>query len=215
VLADEIHCDYVTKGNKYTPFSSLPNKDIVNNSITFKAASKSFGLAAMKHAWMFSDNPDIINRVRVNHRADLTTLGIVANKAAYTPEGEDWLNQCVAYIDANHDFVQKYVAANIPMIKVAKPEGTYLCWLDVTAVAEKIGAKQLADEENRKKAPGTPNVTPETMVERFFVKHAKVHLNQGASYGFGGANRMRMNIATSRKLVELALTNMANALRNT
>ena len=215
VLADEIHCDWVTKGNKYTPFSSLPNKDIVNNSITFKAASKSFGLAAMKHAWMFSDNPDIINRVRVNHRADLTTLGMVANKAAYTPEGEDWLNQCVAYIDANHDFVEKFVAANIPMLKVVKPQGTYLCWLDVTAVADKIGSKQLADEENRKKAPGAANVTPETMVERFFVKHAKVHLNQGASYGFGGANHMRMNIATSRKLVELALTNMANALRNT
>ena len=53
------------------------------------------------------------------------------------------------------------------------------------------------------------------MVERYFVKHAKVHLNQGASYGVGGANHMRMNIATSRKLVELALTNMANALRNT
>ena len=47
VLADEIHCDFVSKGQKYTPFASLPNKDIVNNSITFKAASKSFGLAAI------------------------------------------------------------------------------------------------------------------------------------------------------------------------
>ena len=43
------------------------------------------------------------------------------------------------------------------------------------------------------------------MVERFFVKNAKVHLNQGASYGLGGANHMRMNIGTSRKLVEQAL----------
>ena len=58
VLADEIHCDFVTKGHKYTPFASLPNKAIVNNSITFKAASKSFGLAAMKCAWFFSDNKD-------------------------------------------------------------------------------------------------------------------------------------------------------------
>jgi cysteine-S-conjugate beta-lyase len=215
VLADEIHCDWVTKGNKYTPFSSLPNKDIVNNSITFKAASKSFGLAAMKHAWMFSDNAELLNRVKANHRADLTTLGMVANKAAYTPEGEDWLNQAVEYIDGNHDFVAKYIGANIPMIKVVKPEGTYLTWLDVTAVADKIGAKALAAEENRKKAPGAADITAETVVERFFVKHAKVHLNPGASYGFGGANRMRMNIATSRKLVELALTNMANALRNT
>ena len=55
MLADEIHCDWVTKGQKYTPFASLPNKAIVNNSITFKAASKSFGLAAMKCAWFFSD----------------------------------------------------------------------------------------------------------------------------------------------------------------
>ena len=51
------------------------------------------------------------------------------------------------------------------------------------------------------------------MVDRYFVKHAKVHMNQGASYGYGGAGHMRMNIATSRKLVELALTNLAGALR--
>ena len=82
-------------------------------------------------------------------------------------------------------------------------------------VAEKIGAKQLAAEANRRRPRVRRDVTPETMVERWFVKHAKVHMNQGASYGVGGANHMRMNIATSRKLVELALTNMSNALRNT
>jgi len=215
VLADEIHCDWVTKGQKYTPFSSLPDKAIVNNSITFKAASKSFGLAAMKHAWMFSDNAELINRVRANHQADLNTLGFAANKAAYTPEGEEWLNQCVAYIDGNHDFVKAYVDTHIPMIKVMKPQGTYLSWLDVTAVADKIDAKRQAEEANRTKAHGAADITPETVVERFFVKHAKVHLNQGASYGLGGANHMRMNIATSRKLIELALSNIAGALRKT
>ena len=80
VLADEIHCDFVTKGNKYTPFATLPNKAVVNNSITFKAASKSFGLAAMKCAWFFSDNMDYIDRVKANNRADLTTLGMIASK---------------------------------------------------------------------------------------------------------------------------------------
>jgi cysteine-S-conjugate beta-lyase len=213
VLADEIHCDFITKGNKYTPFSSLPNKAVVNNSITFKAASKSFSLAAMKHAWMFSDNADLLNRVKVNHRADLTTIGLVANRAAYSG-GEDWLNQAVEYIDGNHDFVAKFIGANMPMVKYVKPEGTYLAWLDVTAVANKINAKALATEANSSKAASAPTVTPEMMVERFFVKHAKVHLNQGASYGLGGANHMRMNIATSRKTLELALTNMANALKN-
>jgi cystathionine beta-lyase len=211
VLADEIHCDWVTKGNKYTPFASLPNKAVVNNSITFKAASKSFGLAAMKCAWFFSDNMDYVNRVKVNNKADLTTLGMIASLGAYQG-GEDWLNQCVDYVDGNHEFVHSYVAANLPMIKVAKPQGTYLAWLDVTEVADKIGAKAMAEEASRK-LPASKPLTPETMVERYFVRHAKVQMNQGASYGMGGANHMRMNIATSRKTLALALSNLANALK--
>jgi len=215
VLADEIHCDFVTKGQKYTPFATLPDKAIVNNSITFKAASKSFGLAAMKCAWFFSDNPDFLARVKAANRADLSTLGLISSHGAYSG-GEDWLNQCVDYIDGNHDFVAQYVAANIPMIKCVKPQGTYLSWLDVSAIADKIGAKEMAAEANKKGMSGsgrTANVTPEQMVEKYLVRHAKVHMNQGASYGLGGANHMRMNIATSRKTLEVALSSLANALK--
>jgi cystathionine beta-lyase len=210
VLADEIHCDFVTKGNKYTPFSTLPNKDIVRNSITFKAASKTFSLAAMKAAWFFSDNADYIARVKVNTRADLTTLGMVANRAALT-DGEAWLDQLLVYLDGNHEFVESFVKANMPLVKCVKPQGTYLAWLDVSQLIDKIGAKQQAAEASKTSA--TP-VTPEQIVERWFVQHAKVHLNAGSTYGTGGEGHMRMNIATSRKLVELALHNMANALKN-
>ena len=84
----------------------------------------------------------------------------------------------------------------------------------MTGVAERIGSKRLAEDYNRTKPADKPALTPEQMVERFFVKTAKVHLNQGASYGKGGENHMRMNIGTSRKLVELALNNMANACKN-
>jgi cystathionine beta-lyase len=214
VLADEIHCDFVTKGNKYTPYASIGNKEIVNNSLTFKAASKSFGLAAMKCAWFYSDNADYLARVKANNRADLTTLGMIASKGAYEG-GEDWLNQCVEYIDGNHDFVESYVKANIPMIKVVKPQGTYLTWLDVSAVADKINAKQLADEANKNIKATAKGLSAEQMVERHFVKVAKVHMNAGTSYGYGGANHMRMNIATSRKTLELALNNLARALKTT
>jgi cystathionine beta-lyase len=214
VLADEIHCDWVTKGNKYTPFASLPNKAVVDNSITFKAASKSFGLAAMKCAWFYSTNPDYVTRVKANNKADLTTLGMIASRAAYTG-GEDWLDQCVSYIDGNHEFVEQFVRTNMPMVKVVKPQGTYLSWLDISQVADKIGATELAAEANKKQAPSLKPLTPEQMVERHFVKHAKVHMNAGSSYGYGGANHMRMNIATSRKTLELALNNLANALKMT
>ena len=214
VLADEIHCDWVGKGQKYTPFASLSNKAVVDNSLTFKAASKSFGLAAHKVAWFYSTNPALMARVDPFHRADLNTLGLVANHAAVT-EGEEWLRQANAYVDGNHDLVVNFINEKIaPMIKVHRAEGTYLTWLDVTGVAEKINAKQLAADYNRTKAASAPALTPEQMVERYFVKTAKVHLNQGASYGKGGENHMRMNIGTSRKLVELALNNLAAACRN-
>jgi len=214
VLADEIHCDFVTKGNKYTPYASIGNKEIVNNSLTFKAASKSFGLAAMKCAWFYSDNTDYVTRVKANNRADLTTLGMIASKGAYAG-GEEWLNECVDYIDGNHDYVEQYVKANIPMIKVYKPQGTYLSWLDVSAVAEKINAKQLAEEASKGLKAGTKPLSAEQMVERHFVKAAKVHMNAGTSYGYGGQNHMRMNIATSRKTLQLALDNLARALKTT
>ena len=214
VLADEIHCDWVGKGQKYTPFASLSNKAVVDNSLTFKAASKSFGLAAHKVAWFYSTNPALMARVDPHHRADLNTLGLVANLAAVA-EGEEWLRQANEYVDANHDLVVDYINSKIaPMIKVHRAEGTYLTWLDVTGVAEKINSKKLAEDYNRTKPANMPSLTPEQMVERYFVKTAKVHLNQGASYGKGGENHMRMNIGTSRKLVEIALNNLATACRN-
>lgn len=212
VLSDEIHCDYVMKGQKYTPFASLPDKKVVDNSITFKAASKSFGLAAHKAAWFFSTNRDLLERVKKNHRADLSTLGLVANMGALTG-GEEWLSQCVDYIDGNHEFAEKFIRDNMKgMIKMVKPQGTYLAWLDCTAVAQRINAEGQAAEANRTKAKGARDITASQALERFFVKEAKVHLNYGSSYGVGGETHMRMNLGTSRKLIEKALTNVAQAV---
>jgi cystathionine beta-lyase len=208
VLADEIHCDFVTKGHKFTPFASLPDRRIVDNSLTFMAASKTFSLAAMKSAWFFSTNPDYLARVKANNRIDLNSFGIVANRAALN-EGDDWLDQLVPYIDANHEFVAAYVKEKIPLVKYAKAQATYLAWLDVSAVAERIGAAEAAAAASR--TSKTP-VTPGMVVERWFVEHAKVHMNPGAEYGTGGEGHMRMNLGTSRKLVALALESMARAL---
>lgn len=212
VLADEIHCDFVTKGNKYTPYSTLDNKEIVRNSITFKAASKSFGLSAMKCGWFFSDNADYIARVKAHSRSDFNTLGVIANRAALT-EGEDWLNQLVPYIDGNHDLVESFVRTNMPLVKIVKPQGTYLCWLDVSKAIEKIGAKEMAAEANKNTSGSTKPITPEMIMERWFVKNAKVQVNAGSNYGAGGDGHMRMNIGTSRKTLELALNNIADALK--
>ena len=215
VLADEIHCDFVAKGQKYTPFASLPNKAIVDNSITFKAASKSFGLAAHKTAWFYSSNADYMDRIKVHHRADLNTLGIVANEGAYSSEGQEWLNQCVDYIDGNTTFAADFINSKLPGVKTAKPQGTYLLWLDFTELADKINTKAMAADYNRTKAATAAALTPEQMLERYLIKNAKVQLNAGHSYGKGSDNHMRMNVATSRRTLELALNNLAGALTKT
>ena len=208
VLADEIHCDFVMKGQKYVPFASLPDKDVVNNSISFKAISKTFSLAAMKSAYFFSTNPEYLKKVDVNHLADLNTLGIIANEAAYR-EGADWLDQLLPYIDTNHDYVETYTKEKMPLVDYTKAQGTYLAWLDVSKVVDKIDAKGKAEEAS--KTSETP-VTSEVIVQRWFIENAHVHLDAGSNYGTGGAGHMRMNLGTSRKLIELALDNMAEAL---
>ena len=213
VLSDEIHCDFVMKGQKYTPFASLPDKEVVDNSITFKAASKSFSLAAMKIAWFFSTNPELLALVRAQHRANTNTLGVVANQGALTDEGADWLDQVNAYIDANHDFTEQYIRENMPGVKYTKAQGTYLAWLDVGGVAERLGAKRLAEEATANSETGRP-VTAEAIVGNWFIDNAKVQLNAGSSYGPGGENHMRMNVATSRQTLKLALDNMAAALND-
>ena len=207
VLADEIHCDFVTRGNMYTPFASL-DPEIVANSLTFKSGSKSFSLAAMKVAWYYSTNPDLLERVKANTRADLSTLGMVAMRAALN-EGEPWLDDLLVYIDANHDFAESYIRTNIPGIGYTKAQGTYLAWLDVAAFAERIGAAETAARES---AEAVEPVTPEKVVQRWFAEHAGVYLNPGPGYGTGGAGHMRMNLASSRKIVELALDKMASAV---
>ncbi len=207
VLADEIHCDFVTRGNTYTPFASL-DEEIVDNSLTFKSASKSFSLAAMKVAWYHSTNADLLERVRANTRADLSTLGMVASRAALE-EGEPWLDDLLAYLDANHDFVQSYIRDNIPGIRHRKGQGTYLAWLNMAELADRIGAAETATRES---AESTDAVTPEQVVQRWFAKTAGVFLNPGSSYGTGGGGYMRMNLASPRATVERALDNMAAAV---
>ena len=207
VLSDEIHCDFVTQGNTYTPFASL-DREIVDNSLTFKSGSKSFSLAAMKVAWYYTTNPDLLERVKANTRADLSTLGLVAMRAALN-EGEPWLDDLMAYLDANHDFAESYIRRNLPGIRHRKGEGTYLAWLDVAGFAERIGAAKTAAVES---AESVEPVSPEKVVQRWFAEHAGVFLNPGSTYGTGGAGHMRMNLASPRKVVEMALNNMAEAV---
>ena len=220
VLSDEIHCDFISKGHKYVPFASL-DKDLVDNSITFKSGSKSFSLAAMKCAWFFTTNPALYKATNAANFPSISNPAMVSEQAAYAG-GEPWLNQCVDYIDGNLDFAHEYVTKNMPLIKTGvKPEGTYLMWLDVNGLAGKIGAQKMADAANAKKPlpmnpfTGQPVITTQgDIVSHWMAKNAYVFLESGSGFGKVGANFVRMNVATPRVTLKAGLDSMAAALKN-
>ena len=211
VLSDEIHCDFVLKGQKYTPFASLPDKDIVDTSLTFKAISKTFSISGMKSAYFFSTNPVLLSRVKYMHRADITSLGIIANVAGYR-DGRNWLDQLLPYIDGNQTYAELYIKNNMPMVKYKKAQGTYLAWLDVSELAEAIDADRFAKDEGL--------VSAEHYVEKWLVENSHVQINPGYNYGpggnrgrYSGKGHMRMNLATSQPLIKKALSSMTEAIK--
>ena len=204
VLADEIHCDFIMAGQTYTPFASLPDRRIVDNSLTFKAISKTFGLAGMKNAFFYSTNPTLLDRVVWRHRADINTLGVVANEAAYK-QGAPWFDALLPYIDANHDFVENFVRERLEGVRYTKAQGTYLAWLDIAELEEGIEAERHAS------ALGFDSA--DHYAEQWFVERAGVQMNPGANYGPGGLGHMRMNLGAPRPLIAEALERIEEAVR--
>lgn len=205
VLADEIHSDVVRAGHKYVPFASLPDEAVVNNSITANAISKTFNLAGMKNAYYYSKNRRLLEQVNQFHRAELSTLGVVANEAAYRDGGE-WFDQANVYMDDNHTFVENYVKQHMPGVGYTRNEGTYMTFLDFSTVMESIGAKEMA------KAHG--KATAEVYFQDWMTEKSGVYLNPGSVYGAGGEGHMRLNVASSRVVLKEVFDAMAAVVRN-
>ena len=203
VLSDEIHADVIRSGYKFTPFGTLPDEAVVNNSLTFTAISKTFNLAGMKNAYYYSKSPIMLSRVNKHHRAELSTLGVVANEAAYN-EGWDWFQQANAYMDENHTYIENYVKQNMPSVGYVRNEGTYMTFLNFTKTMETIGAKEQYKVNDK--------ASPEHYFQDWLVHNSGVYLNPGADYGTGGAGHMRMNIASSRLVIRDVMEAMAGAV---
>ena len=209
VLADEIHADFVRHGRRYTPFASLPEKDIVNNSLSFRAITKTFSMPASKNAYWFSTNPIYLERVKTNHYPSINTLGVIANEAAYK-HGRDWLDQLLIYLDDNHTYVEDFLKENLPQVGYTKSEGTFLSWLhfddimDEVGVVEKSAASQLTDKP----------LTETQVFEAWLVENSGIQLNDGEGYGKGSNRCMRMNIGCSRQILGEALNDIAETVSN-
>lgn len=202
VLADEIHGDFVREGHRYVPFASLKDKAVVENSITCNAISKTFNLAGMKNAYFYSKSPILLERVKQFHRAEVSTLGVVANEAAYN-EGQDWFNQARDYIDGTHTLVEQTIKAKMPQVGYVRNEGTFMTFLNFGKVINAMDPSQLAQYGNK---------TREENFQDWLTYKAGVYINAGSAYGEGSDGYMRMNIASARSVVSGALDAIAGAI---
>jgi cysteine-S-conjugate beta-lyase len=205
VLSDEIHCDVIRRDHKFTPFGSLSDRAVVDNSITFTAISKTFNMAGLKNAYYYSSNPSLLGRVDQYHRAELSTLGMVATEAAYR-DGGDWFDQANDYMDDNHQFIEDYVKANLPDVGYTRNEGTYMTFLDFSKVIDALGAEELQAMYD--------SSTPDRAFREWLVYNSGVYLNPGSAYGAGGEGHVRLNVASSRIILNEAFDAITAAIRN-
>ena len=190
VISDEIHCDIVYKGHVHIPFGSI-SPEFAENSITFLNASKTFNTAGFRTAGFICMNQWIHQAV---HEAVLDNKGIgenlagtTATIAAYT-KCAYYVDQMMEYLENNLDIVCSGLK-KIERIRVVRPEGTYLLWLD----CRDLGLSQL-------------------QLENFFRSKAKLGFNSGTGFGAEGTGFMRMNIGTQRANVEEAIKRITKAV---
>ncbi len=217
VLADEIHCDFVTKGNKFVPYSSIGEK-YAETSITYRSPSKTFGHANLKVAHFYTQNQDLMNATMRGggHEQGCNAFGLIASEVAFS-EGAQWVDDVNEYLDGNFDYLVEYIntPGNMPGISYTKPEGTYLAWLDCNGLKERVaGPEQVQALQDQMRAAGSNRrATPEMAIGEWMVQNSGVQLNAGHSYGIGSDGFMRMNIAVPRSSLETALNNMDAALK--
>lgn len=191
ILSDEIHGDLIYPDEKHSTLAMLANSD--DKIITTIAPSKTFNIPGLALSALIVPNSEQRNKLNKVfeslHLSNTNPFSIAAFEAAYR-DGEAWLDALLIYLRDNRDFVSDYLKHHLPNIRLIQPQGTYLLWLDCRSL-------QMTDAQ----------------LEAFFVQKAKVGLNSGKSFGYGGSGFMRLNIASPRSVIAEALTRMTNAFQ--
>ena len=193
VVADEIHCELVYQGFKYTPFASLSDA-FLHRSVTCVSPSKAFNIAGLQIANIVAFDNDMRRRIdkaiNINEVCDVNPFGVAATIAAYN-EGEEWLCQLLDYLHGNYEAMAEFCRCELPEFPIARLEGTYLVWMDCSSLG-----------------------MPSDALEHALLDDARLWLNAGTMYGAEGEGYMRWNIACPRSVMLDGLNRFLNFVRN-
>ena len=191
VVSDEIHADIVYPGGAHIPLASL-SPEIAARTVTITSATKSFNIPALRCAAMYFGTADLKRRFFARIPARLLgspgVTGVDATVAAWD-DGQPWLDEIMAQLQANRDWLVQALATELPGVKLRVPEATYLAWLDCSALELGCPAGQ------------------------FFLDRARVGLNFGETFGAPYANFARLNFATPAPVLQQIVGRMADAIR--
>lgn len=188
ICSDEIHCDLVFPGHPHIPIASL-DKEIAQNTITLIAPSKTFNIAGLECSVAIIQNRHLRKKYIRSTKGLVSWVNLMGQTAALAAyqHGQEWLDQVLAYLQANRDYLADFVQQQMPGIHMRLPEGTYLAWLDCRQAG----------------IPSNPY--------QFFLEKARVALNDGETFGRGGTGFVRLNFGCPRSTLEQALEKMRNA----
>lgn len=199
VVSDEIHAPLIMPGAMFTPYLSVPGAE---NALALTSASKAWNLAGLKAALAIAGPESAADLRRmpeeVGHGA--SHLGLIAHTAAFSSAG-DWLDALLRGLDENRTLLAHLVTEHLPGIRLLRPQGTYLAWLDCTELG--------FDDEH---SAGIKVVSDLSGPARWFVNNARVALSSGHVFGTGGAGHVRLNFATSQAILTEAVMRMRDAL---
>jgi cystathionine beta-lyase len=189
ICSDEIHCDLIYRGQKHIPIASL-DREIALNTVTLMAPTKTFNIAGLQCSFAIIQNQELRNQLEQSMKGLVMWVNLVGMNAALAAyrDGQEWLEQVLQYLEGNRDYLFDYVKVHLPNLRMGELEGTYLAWLNCR------------------------NTNIQGKPYEFFLKEARVALNDGAAFGKGGEGFVRLNFACTREVLTQALGRMKAAL---
>lgn len=191
VVSDEIHADFTYPGHRHLVFADV-KPEFSDITVTCTSPTKTFNLAGLHISNIFIANRDIRRKFKKELEKSGHSLsnimGITACRAAYEG-GNNWLMELKKYLSGNLDLLRSFLKQKLPQIKLIEPEGTYLVWLDFSALG--LDDKKLED---------------------FILNEAGLWLDSGTMFGIGGEGFQRINIACPRSVLEKALIQLEQAI---
>ncbi len=194
VISDEIHADLALSERAHIPFASL-SEDLAARTVTLYSASKAYNLGGMCCAVAHVGAPEMARQLtHMQHTMGRVSIAAVATTlAAWSPEGDAWLERCVTRLRANRELLGQWLGATAAGgsagVQGNLPEATYLSWLDFRSAG-------LGDDP-----------------AEWLLSEARVMLSAGPRFGPGGAGFARLNFATTPRILSEILDRTASALR--